>query len=73
MVYALFSYPLGKLGDKLGLKNVFLFGLVAFAVVYFGMAFNHNLYLFFGLFFIYGMYAATTDGISKILDIKHQR
>ena len=65
MVYALFSYPLGKLGDKLGLKNVFLFGLVAFAAVYFGMAFNHNLYLFFGLFFIYGMYAAATDGISK--------
>jgi len=65
MVYAFFSYPLGKLGDRLGLKNVFLGGLVLFALVYFGMAFNHNLYLFFALFFVYGMYAAATDGISK--------
>ncbi len=65
LVYAFFSYPLGKLGDRLGLKNVFLFGLVVFAAVYFGMAFNHNLYLFFVLFFLYGMYAAATDGISK--------
>ena len=65
MVYAFFSYPLGKLGDRLGLKNVFLGGLVLFALVYFGMAFNHNLYLFFALFFLYGIYAAATDGISK--------
>ena len=65
LVYAFFSYPLGKLGDRLGLKNVFVFGLIVFAAVYLGMAFNHNLYLFFVLFFLYGMYAAATDGISK--------
>ena len=65
LVYALMSYPLGHIGDKFGLRKVFLFGLVVFAIVYFGMAFNHNLYLFFGLFFLYGMYAAATDGISK--------
>ncbi len=65
LIYAAFSYPLGKLGDRLGFKNVFLFGLVVFAIVYTGMAFNQNLYLFFALFFLYGMYAAATDGISK--------
>lgn len=65
LVYAFFSYPLGKLGDKFGLKNVFIFGLAVFAIVYAGMAFSHNLYLFFTLFFLYGMYAAATDGISK--------
>ncbi|MFI5196829.1 MAG: MFS transporter, partial [Chitinophagales bacterium] len=65
LVYAVFSYPLGKLGDRIGLKNVFLTGLAVFAVVYFGMAFNNNLYLFFALFFLYGIYAAATDGISK--------
>ena len=65
LVYAIFSYPLGKLGDRIGLKKVFLIGLAVFAVVYFGMAFNNNLYLFFALFLLYGVYAAATDGISK--------
>ena len=30
-----------------------------------GMSFNTNLYVFFGLFFLYGIYAAATEGISK--------
>jgi MFS family permease len=29
------------------------------------MAGNDNLYVFFGLFFLYGVYAAATEGISK--------
>jgi len=65
LVYAAFSFPLGKIGDKIGLQKVFLLGLAVFAVVYFGMAFSNNLYLFFALFFIYGVYAAATDGVSK--------
>jgi MFS family permease len=65
IVYALFSYPLGKLADTLGLKKIFLLGLVMFAITYFGMAFNNNLYLFFALFILYGVYAAATDGVSK--------
>lgn len=65
LVYAAFAYPLGIIADRLGLKNIFLFGLALFAVVYFGMAFTKNLYLFFVLFFFYGIYAAATEGISK--------
>jgi MFS family permease len=65
LVYALCSYPLGILADKLGLKNVFISGLAVFAVVYGGMAFNNKLYLFFVLFFLYGVYAAATEGIAK--------
>lgn len=67
LVYAAFAYPLGIIADRLGLKNIFLFGLALFAVVYFGMAFNKNLYLFCVLFFLYGVYAAATEGISKAL------
>jgi MFS family permease len=63
-MYALFSYPLGALGDKIGLKNVLLGGLVVFAVVYFGMAVNHSAIVFFLLFLLYGVYAAATDGVS---------
>lgn len=65
LIYALFAFPLGIIADKVGLKSVFLVGLVLFSVVYFGMAFNGNHYIFFGLFFLYGIYAAATEGISK--------
>ena len=65
LVYALSAFPLGILADKIGLKNIFVTGLVVFAIVYFGMAFFTNIYFFFGLFFLYGIYAAATEGISK--------
>ena len=65
LVYALTAFPLGALADKIGLKTIFLSGLLIFATVYFGMTFNTNLYWFVGLFFLYGVYAAATEGISK--------
>ncbi len=65
VIYALSSFPLGILGDKLGLKKILITGLILFSAVYFGMAINTHLYIFFGLFFLYGIYAAATDGISK--------
>ncbi|MDD3080379.1 MAG: MFS transporter [Paludibacter sp.] len=65
LIYALFSFPLGMLADKIGLKSVFVAGLVLFGIVYIGMAFNTNIYLLFSLFSLYGIYAAATEGISK--------
>lgn len=65
LIYALFAFPLGVVADKIGLKKMFLIGLSLFACVYLGMSINNNLYFFFGLFFLYGIYAAATEGISK--------
>ena len=65
LIYALFSFPIGILADKVGLKTIFISGLALFTVVYFGMSVNTNLYFFFGLFFLYGIYASATEGISK--------
>lgn len=65
LIYALSSFPIGILADKIGLKTIFIIGLALFTAVYFGMALNTNLYFFFGLFFLYGIYAAATEGISK--------
>ncbi len=65
LIYALFAFPIGIIADKVGLKTIFVFGLVLFSVVYFGMSANTNLYLFFALFFLYGVYASATEGISK--------
>jgi MFS family permease len=65
LIYALFAYPIGILADKLGLKKIFLFGLILFAIVYFGIAFNTNIYFFYVLFFLYAIYASSTEGIAK--------
>ena len=65
LVYAVFAFPLGRLADKLGLKRMFLFGLILFSLVYFGMAAFTSTYAFIVLFFGYGLYAAATEGITK--------
>ena len=65
LVYALFAFPVGILADKLGLKTIYIAGLALFAAVYLGMSVNTNLYLFLVLFFLYGIYASATEGVSK--------
>ena len=65
LVYALCAFPVGIIADNIGLKTFFIIGLVLFSAVYFGMSVNTNLYFFFGLFFLYGIYASATEGISK--------
>ena len=65
LVYALTAFPLGIIADKIGLKKMFVIGLSLFAIVYLGMGTTSNLYLIIGLFFLYGVYAAATEGISK--------
>ena len=67
LVYAMLSYPIGALADRIGLKTMMIAGLMLFAVVYFSMGFATTLPLFGILFFLYGAYAASTEGISKAL------
>ncbi len=64
-VYAVFSYPAGMLADKLGYKKVFIIGTLVFSAVYAGMAMNPSLTVIFILFFFYGIYASSTESISK--------
>lgn len=65
LIYALLAYPVGILADKLGLKKVFIAGLLVFATVYVGFAYTNNIYVFITLFALYGIYAAATEGVSK--------
>ncbi len=73
LVFALGSYPLGVLADRFSLKKVFIAGLFLFAVVYAGFAFTKSTPIIFSLFFLYGIYAAATEGITKawITNIAH--
>lgn len=65
IIYAIFSYPLGGLADKYGKQKVFSFGLMIFSAVYFGFAFLNDINLSWILFALYGIYAASTEGVSK--------
>ena len=65
LVFALFAFPLGKLADKIGMKNILLTGLIFFCITYVGFAFSKSVIFFWFLFFCYGIYAAATEGIAK--------
>ena len=65
LIYAAASYPLGKVSDNYGKQKVFSFGLIIFSAVYFGFAFVDNIDLIWILFAFYGIYAASTEGVSK--------
>jgi MFS family permease len=67
LVYAAFAYPLGKLSDKMGMKKMIIIGLLLFAGVYAGMAFANAFVIIAGLYFLYGIYMAATEGIIKAL------
>lgn len=75
LVYALASYPMGMLADKIGFKRVVIFGLILFTIVYGGFAFNPSVLLIFILFAIYGFYAAATEGVIKawITNLSHNQ
>lgn len=73
VVYALASYPLGILADRIGIRTVFISGLLLFTAVYFLFGVTHSAYVIGGAFILYGIYAAATEGISKawITNIAH--
>lgn len=65
LIYAVASYPMGILADKIGMKKVLVSGLILFAIVYLGMAYAESCLIFMALFFLYGIYAAATEEIAK--------
>jgi len=67
LVYALFSYPVGVIADRIGLRVMMVIGLLLFSIVYTCLGFVTSLEMFGVLFFFYGIYAACTEGISKAL------
>lgn len=73
LIYATASFPFGSLADKFGIKKVFIIGLIMFAIVYAGFAFHPSSVVIFILFFIYGIYAAATEGVTKawITNVAH--
>jgi MFS family permease len=65
IIYAVSSYPIGILADKIGKKKVFIVGLLIFSSVYFGFAVLNNYAFIWVLFALYGLYASATEGVLK--------
>jgi MFS family permease len=65
IIYASSSYPIGKISDKFGKKNIFISGLLIFSLVYLGFAIISHEIIIWILFAFYGIYAAATEGIAK--------
>jgi MFS family permease len=65
LIYAGFSFPIGLMADKFGKKNLFVAGLFVFSITYFGFAMNTGLTFIWVLFAFYGIFSASTEGVTK--------
>ena len=65
VVFAVAAYPMGILADRWGYRKIMTFGLIAFCITYSGFVFVSTPHFVYGLFFVYGLYAAATEGLSK--------
>jgi MFS family permease len=65
--YAIFSFPAGSFADKLGMRKVIAFGLLIFSLVYLSINLSNNLWWLTSVFFLYGLFNASTEGISKAM------
>lgn len=65
--YGILSYPAGRFSDKVGRKRILVLGYFVYALVYFAFAQVTHVSALWGLFIIYGMYIALTEGVEKAL------
>jgi MFS family permease len=64
IVYTIVSWPAGRLSDRVGRKRLLVLGYLTYGIVYLGFAITTPVALW-GLFAIYGIYIALTEGVEK--------
>jgi MFS family permease len=63
--YAVLSYPLGALSDRVAPNRIYAVGLACFAVAYFGLGLATRSFWVWPLLVVYGGFAGATDGVGK--------
>lgn len=67
MVYALTSYPMGRLSDRFGQQRIIFAGLLLFSAAYAVFGFVNKPAALAVVFLLYGLYYSSMEGISKAL------
>jgi len=62
-----FATPAGILSDRIGRRSLLATGFAVFALVYAGFAVAPSAIAAGGLFLVYGLYYALTDGVARAL------
>jgi MFS family permease len=74
LVYTLISSPAGALSDRIGRKNLIVFGLFVYVLVYLGFAFAARSLHAWILFGLYGLYYGMANGAMRafVADLVNQ-
>lgn len=65
LLYALLSYPLGSLGDRIGVGRLVSLGFAIYALVYLGFGLSSAPWQGVALFLLYALYSAAFEGGSR--------
>lgn len=65
VVAVLLAIPVGSLSDRIGKEKILIAGYLIYAIVYYGFGVTSHVWAIVGLFAMYGLYSAATDGIQK--------
>ncbi|MDP4095106.1 MAG: MFS transporter [Bacillota bacterium] len=66
-VSVIFAIPIGILSDKIGRERLIIAGYILYSIVYYGFGHTDTKSVIIGLFMLYGLYSAATDGVQKAL------
>ncbi|MFH1076198.1 MAG: MFS transporter [Pseudomonadota bacterium] len=67
IVYALTTYPVSRISDRVGRKTIIVCGYFFYGIVYLAFALCGSISLLWILFGLYGLYSAFTEGVEKAL------
>lgn len=65
VTYATFSWPAGRLSDKLGRRRIIALGWAIYALTYIGFALASSLWQIWLLFALYGIYYGIVEGVAR--------
>lgn len=66
-VFGLISLPVGMIADRVGRRHTFMAGMLVFAVSYILFATATSTVVMWGLFIVYGIYSALTEGVGRAI------
>jgi len=67
LVSALTAIPAGKLSDRIGRRGVIAYGWVVYALTYLGFSLASAPWMIYGLYALYGLFYALTEGSAKAM------